>query len=169
MASGIPVRVNGQVIDETFFNVLKTCVDDLLTVQDLIKVGKFLGFRLNGPLERQGVSTQILTDTVRQNVTLLGALLIIETAGSSGDFEIDVRRKRGVGAFTTLFSIKPKIPSSAGNLTNSDSGVGATAAVINTGVDTLLIDDILRLDITSIQGGKPRGIAVYLLYKATGA
>lgn len=91
------------------------------------------------------------------NLTVLAGRLLIKTAGSSGSTEIDILYKRGVSAFTSIFSTKPSVTSASGNYAISTNGVLT--------VTSLLAGDILRMDITTTQGGEPEGLVGILEYE----
>lgn len=91
------------------------------------------------------------------DLTVLAGRLLIKTAGSSGSTEIDILYKRGASAFTSIFSTKPSVTSASGDYAIS------TNAVIST--TSLLAGDILRMDITTTQGGTPEGLLGILEYE----
>jgi len=85
------------------------------------------------------------------NITLTGAFIFVPVAGISGSVQINVEYKRGAGAWTSIFSTQPVVPSSSGDLAISSSTGGCTAAVLST--TALLSGDFLRLNIVSDQSG----------------
>ncbi len=91
------------------------------------------------------VTTGVIKTTTNYSLTILGARILVDTAGSSGTVEIDILRKRGVGAFTTIFNTKPSVLYSAG------SDALSTNADLNPTMVGLQAGDIFRLDITSAQ------------------
>lgn len=91
------------------------------------------------------------------SLTVLAGRLLIKTAGSSGSTEIDILYKRGVSAFTSIFSTKPSVTSASGDYAISTNGILT--------VTSLLAGDILRMDITTTQGGTPEGLVGILEYE----
>jgi hypothetical protein len=91
------------------------------------------------------------------NLSVLAGRLLIKTAGSSGSTEIDILYKRGASAFATIFSTKPSVTSASGDYAISTNGILT--------VTSLLAGDILRMDITTTQGGTPEGLVGILEYE----
>ncbi len=90
-------------------------------------------------------SVSVLKTLIGVPLRITGVRIIIGTAGSAGITEIDIRRKRAGGAYTTIFGTLPKI-----SWTEGDGAVS-----INGDLDPTMVElqdlDILRLDITSAQ------------------
>lgn len=104
--------------------------------------------------------TFIRTGTVRIpfNIDILGGRLLTNVAGTGGDTEIDFLFKRGAGAFTTIFSSKPTSNFSAGD---NDLASGTL------NVTSLLLGDLLRMDITASQTGDPIGLTGIFEFEKT--
>jgi hypothetical protein len=103
-------------------------------------------FRVNG---YYNVVSSLLKTTNNFDLTILGARILIDIAGTSGITEIDLLRKRGVGAWESIFTTQPTVAFGAG-----DNSLSTDTILDPTKVD-LEVGDILRLDITSAQvGGK---------------
>lgn len=83
------------------------------------------------------------------NLTILGGRVLVLTAGASGDTEIDFLYKRGAGSWTSIFSTQPSV-----NFSSGDYAIGS--GVLDE--TSLLIGDLLRMDITASQGGNPYGL-----------
>lgn len=167
MGLPLPTRTNGQIIDQTWFNLIN---DELVIMDDNItemNTGLAYEFVVDGYFAAGGAKTGFMEFEITQNSTLLSASLKQITAGASGNFEVDVKYKRGGGSYTSVFTTKPKIPAAAGNNANSDTGSGATAAVIDSTNDELQAGDFLRLDLTIIPGGTPEGFRLKLPYELT--
>ena len=148
----IAERSDGETIDETWFNLLKDAIEALEAVNVLAFTGLAIDFEVFGPsLSTESSYIGFMYHRVTQDVTVLSATLHNITAGSAGSLQCDVQRKRGGGAFVSLFTTKPSIPYTAGSGANSDTGTGATAAVIDSTVDELLEGDILRFDMNAVQ------------------
>lgn len=96
-----------------------------------------------------GQRTLPLTDVDRFrmpfNVTLTDVQLFVGCAGTSGTLEIDVQRKVGAGAWTSIFSTTPQLASGAGDLATSSNQVLS--------ITTLNEGDFVRLDILDKQIG----------------
>ncbi|RTL05226.1 hypothetical protein EKK58_08745 [Candidatus Dependentiae bacterium] len=93
------------------------------------------------------------------NITVLGGRVLIHQAGSSGSTEIDILYKRGGGAWTSIFSTKPSVAFGAGDYAASSNAVISTTA--------LLAGDLIRMDITTAQGGTPFGLNGILEFEKT--
>lgn len=117
--------------------------------------------RLNGNYASIPLYEQTLLTTINFSLTLTGVFLICENAGSSGDTEIDVQYKRGVGSWTSVFNTKPKVNYADGALAISSNGV------LNFSLVNLLAGDYLRLLLTAKQGGTPRGLLVRIDFNKT--
>lgn len=102
--------------------------------------------RVNGPYHIAGATNGILKTTTNFPITITGIRLLIDTAGTSGTTEVDVKYKRGVAAYTTLLTTKPSVSYSTGSDALSTNGVLI-------GSPSLLAGDIIRLDLTSVQTG----------------
>lgn len=103
-------------------------------------------FRCNGnPALLSIPFTNFLKTTCNFNITITGVRLIIDTAGSAGSTEIDIKFKRGSDPYTSIFSTKPSLSYTAGNDSTSSN------AVLNPTYVDLQTGDIIRLDITSAQ------------------
>ena len=117
--------------------------------------------RINGNYASAPLNAQTLLTTINFNLTLTGVFLICENAGSSGDTEIDIQFKRGVGAWTSVFNTKPKVNHADGALAISSNGI------LNLSLVNLLAGDFLRLLLTAKQGGTPRGLLVRIDFNKT--
>jgi hypothetical protein len=92
------------------------------------------------------------------NITVLGGRVLCNKVGSSGDTEIDFLYKRGAGAWTSIFSSKPSV-----NFGDGDYSIGS--GVLDE--TSLLIGDLLRMDITAVQGGDPIGLVGLFEFEKT--
>lgn len=101
--------------------------------------------RVNGFYARMNLTNGILKTTMNFNLTITGVRLIIDTSGTAGTTEIDLKYKRGAGAYTSILTTKPSVLFSAG------SDATSTNAVLDAAQVNLLAGDILRLDLTSVQ------------------
>lgn len=89
--------------------------------------------------------TEVDIERIPFDLVILGARLLVMDAGSSGTLEVDVQYKRGVGAWTSIFSTHPSV-----SYTDGDYAL-STNAVIST--PQLLLGDLVRLDILTPQIG----------------
>lgn len=114
-------------------------------------------FSVYGPYsQRTAPQTYVLIYRTSFNFTALAARLLVQTAGSAGTLEVDLQMKRGAGAFATIFSTKPSVVYTAGDLALSTNGVLSTTS--------FLAGDIIRMDITSNQTAG-EGFELYLEYE----
>lgn len=103
-------------------------------------------FRCNGNPALLAIPfTNFLKTTCNFNLTVTGVRILIDTAGSAGSTEIDIKFSRSGGAYTSIFSTKPSLSYTAGNDSTSSN------AVLNPTYVDLQTGDIIRLDITSAQ------------------
>jgi len=103
--------------------------------------------RVNGPYSLYGALTSILKTTTNFPITITGVRLLIDTAGSAGITEIDVKYKRGGGSWTSILTTLPSVSYTAGNDALSSNGV------VDVSESELEAGDIIRLDTTSVQTG----------------
>lgn len=117
--------------------------------------------RVNGtygePGDLQIPAVGLLKTTLNFNITITGARLIVDKAGVSGTTEIDIKFKRGAGAYTSIFTTKPSVVYTAGDDSTSSN------AVLNVSEVSLQAGDIVRLDITDAQI-RANGLMVRLDY-----
>lgn len=79
------------------------------------------------------------------DITITGVRLIIDTAGTSGSTEIDLKVNFGGGAYTSIFTTKPSVAFGAGNdAVSSNQVLDATKVDVDAG-------EIVRLDTTAVQ------------------
>lgn len=123
------------------------------------------GYNLTGVLETAVDGLYIVPPGI--NATIFAVSMFNITAGSGGTTTLDVlRATTSGGAFTSIFSTKPAIASTAGNnawIATGGSGVGLTAPIL-TGGTTFDINagDALRLDFTGKQTGSPQNCGLIL-------
>lgn len=89
--------------------------------------------------------TGVLKTTLNFPIIITGVRLLIDKAGVSGTTEIDLKYKRGAGAYQSIFTTRPSVGFAAG-----DDSI-STNAVINPSYNSLQAGDILRLDLTGVQ------------------
>lgn len=127
------------------------------------ETGRSIPFSMLGSYNLYGAQTDVLLFRLTQNITITEFRTFIGNAGTSGTTTVDIQLKRGAGAFASLLTTLPSIPFGAGDFSDSATGAGATAAVIG-GTTNLLADDILRIDLTAVQGGTIARDLIALLY-----
>ena len=120
--------------------------------------------RVNGTYGEHGdlqlPANGILKTTLNFNITITGARLIIDEAGVSGTTEIDIKYKRGVGAYTSIFTTKPSVGFASGDDSTSSNGI------LNISEVGLQAGDIIRLDILDAQI-RAQGLMIRLDYIKT--
>jgi len=89
--------------------------------------------------------TGVLKTTLNFPIIITGVRLLIDKAGISGTTEIDLKYKRGAGAYQSIFETRPSV-----GFVDGDDSI-STNGLINLAYNTLLAGDILRLDIQSTQ------------------
>jgi len=164
----ISTRSNGQTIDETWFNILKTEIEALQASRDLIKENQSIEFEGLGYVDQTTYYDNFMYYQVTRGITITAARLYAFESGTSGSYDMDIKRKRGAGSWESIFTTRPGIPYTAGDNSNSDTGTGATAAVIDSTKEQLLAGDVLKLDILSVPVGA-KDFILSLYYEPTGA
>lgn len=99
-------------------------------------------FRVNG---RPVVLENVFKTTSNFSFEITGARILVDEAGSAGTIEVDILRKRGAGAYETIFTTQPSVAYTAG-----DDALSSNAVLDGSKID-IEAGDILRMDITSIQ------------------
>jgi hypothetical protein len=99
------------------------------------------------------VYENMLKTTLNFNIVITGIRLLIDTAGTSGTTEVNLKYKRGVGSWVNILTTNPSVLFSAGNDALSSN------SVLNTSNVNLQAGDIIRLDMISAQNGA-RGFLV---------
>lgn len=143
----IPVRTNGQTIDQTWYNILKSAADDH---EDRITAleGETLHIRcpIVGLLDHLTVPyLGLVSGIITQDVRVTGGGIFVIESGSAGTVQIDFQYKRGAGSWTSVFTTQPSKIYSAGNYVSSSN------AVVDTLNRDLVVGDLWRLNITTIQ------------------
>jgi hypothetical protein len=103
--------------------------------------------RVNGNYSEAGALNSVLKTTTNLSLNITGVRILIDQAGSAGTTQIDLKRSRAGGAYTTIFTTKPSVSYTAGNDALS------TNAVLDASMQSFIAGDILRLDITGVQTG----------------
>lgn len=149
IAAGKPTR-------QELFQATKDNFDDhetrITSLQGSIGQSIPIDFAITGEVSQGYVMNGLLHHRIHQNLTVLGVRLMTMSAGSAGTIEVDVKYKRGASPFTTLLTANITQGFAAGNY-------AVTSGVI--GFPNLLLGDILRLDVVSVQTGA-REVHVYI-------
>jgi len=169
MSTSIPTRSNGQVIDQSWFNVPRSEISVLDDRVDALASNNSIVFEADGYYAAPGIMDNIIITKITKPITVTAAVLTCITVGSSGSTTVDVKFKRGVGAWTSILSVVPSVPFGAGDNSDSATGAGATAAVVNATYKDLLAGDLLRIDTTAVQGGTPNSFIYTVYHDVTGA
>lgn len=173
--SSIPSRTNGQTIDQTWFNLLQAAGAVLESEYNALRTSFIIALGANGAYDQAAnVMTGFEYFIVPQATTLQSAKLInFKDSGGGGNLEIDVYRKSGAGAFTSIFTTKPKVHMTGSDWNTSDSGGSSVSAVLSSPQSSLVAGDILRLDITIMPtmgaGINMTGFMLQLFHIPTGA
>ena len=144
---------SGEPLKNSTMTKVKDNLDDLdarVTNLDLTIAQPPIILAVNGTYTNYVVNG-ILKTTLNFNLTVTGVFLLVDTAGSSGTTQIDLKFSRAGAAYVSMLSTLPAITYQGGNDSISSTGAYSTAAVVNPTYETLQAGDILRLDITSVQ------------------
>jgi len=155
---------SGDAVTQDLWNTTRLNFDDHETRITSLEGGSAVAyvpifFEVNGPYKGIAPLTQLGFWRVPFNITVLAGRVWILKAGSGGTTEIDFLFKRGVAAFTSIFSTKPALASGSGDLVVSSNGVLSTSA--------LLAGDFVRMDLTAAQTGDPIGFQGILEFQKT--
>ncbi len=141
--SGEPVKAEVQTkIQENFINH----EDRLLDIEsgNTVQYPNAV-FYCNGRYDLLTSITDLMRGTTNFNIRITGVRLIIGTAGSSGTTTIDLKKKSGGGAWTSICSTLPSVAFGAG-----DNAVSSNA-VIDASQRDCLAGDLFRVDLTTRQ------------------
>lgn len=162
ITTGEPVKSSTQTKIKENFENLDSRVTSLEGGSNTVYPPIILG--VNGAYGEAGELTVpftgFLKTTMNFDITITGVRILIGTAGVSGTTEIDLKYKRGVGSYTSIFTTKPSVSYSDGNDAISSN------AVLNLSEVNLQAGDILRLDITSAQA-RAVGMTIRIDYSKT--
>lgn len=159
----ISTRTNGQTIDETWFNVLKSVAEDHEDRVDALEtLVREIRFDINGFIGDSSVVGAVPVNGVLyypllEDVHFTSGQIFVVAAGTSGTYQADIKFKRGAGSYTSIFTTKPSSVYTDGDLYTSTNGV------LDGANDDLLAGDVLRLDLTGSQLGG-RGLSLRLKY-----
>lgn len=156
----------GKPTKQELFQKVKNSLDDhedrLPVLESSINAFLPIDFGLNGNYQILGTMENYAgIYRITFNLTVTAVRLITRIAGSSGSTEVDVKFKRGAGAWTSILDTLPSVAFSAGNDAIS------TNAALNVTNKFLQAGDLLRADLTASQGGEPRGLATIIEFEKT--
>lgn len=145
-----PVLIEvGEPTRKELFQTIKDDLDDhesrISTAENSVNVSKEITFPIVGNYAFNGPKTAAAYYKLISDITVQAVKIHQFKAYTSGTTEFDVLYKRGVGAFTTIFTSRPTVTSANGDFYTSNNGIISTT--------DLLVNDIIRLDITSTQTG----------------
>jgi len=149
IAAGKPTR-------QELFTLTKDNFDDhetrITSLEGSIGQSQPIDFAITGEVSQGYVQNALLHHRVHQNMTVLGVRLMTMDAGSAGTIEVDVKYKRGANPFASILSATITQAFGAGDYAVSSGTIA---------VPDLLLGDILRLDVLSVQTGA-REVHVYI-------
>lgn len=134
-------------------------------------------FFINGPYNITGVNETFVDGLqvipVGINIQIFDVAMFNIVAGSAGTTTLDVlyttASGTASGSWTSIFSTKPAIATTAGNnayVQTGGSGTGLTAPVLTTPAGiTLAAGDAFRVDFTGKQTGSPQNCGLIIFYK----
>lgn len=157
----IPTRLNGQIIDQTWFNLLKTILEQFEgRFQEIEGSINPILFSVFGEYSDPSlVGDQRLITRLNFDITVLDVKLLIHTAGSAGSTTVDIEYKRGGGPWTSILTALPTLAFGAGDFAEN-------SGVVNGLEQDLLAGDLLRMNVDAVQTGG-RGFQVFIDYEAT--
>jgi len=98
-------------------------------------------------------------------------ILFVETAGTGGTTELDVKIKTQAGAtFDSIFTTTPKATSGAGSnkwIALGQTVAGMTAPVLTTSPLNYTAFDAIKIDIITAQTGSPQSAGLIVVYEKT--
>lgn len=104
---------------------------------------------------------------VEFNAEIIDAFMFVRQAGSSGNTTLDIEYATTPGgSWTSIFSTKPSINYQAGDFSWCYVGsafANTTAPVLST--TSINAKTVFRCNISSAQGGDPRGCGLVLIYR----
>lgn len=142
----IASRTNGQTIDQTWFNILKTAADDHEDRIAILENEIFLIPMLwAGPYGHVTLpyTTQMYT-VAHVDLIILDVEITHITVGSAGTLTVDIETNQA-GSFASIMTTKPSLAFNAGNFAKSTNGaVDATLDEVDAG-------KIIRAEIEGVQ------------------
>jgi hypothetical protein len=102
--------------------------------------------RVNGHYSVRGIMDNVLKTVCNFDLTITGVRLYIDVAGISATTQVDLKVSHLGGAYTSIFTTKPSVASAAGN------DAVSTNAVLDPTKVNISSGDLIRLDVTGVQG-----------------
>lgn len=117
-----------------------------------------LTFEVIGPYSSGGpVQNAVMIERCGQTRRILGASLFVNQNGESGSLQVDVKVSTDAGVnWVSIFSAKPKVLASAGDLASSSAAVLVDPTVVYSSTA------LFRLDIESVPAGLPNDFVLSL-------
>lgn len=145
-----PVLIEvGEPTRKELFQGIKDNLDDhetrISTAENAVNVSREISFPISGNYSLNGVRVGAGYYKLISDIAVQAVKIHQFKAYTSGTTEFDVLYKRGVGSFTSIFSVRPTVTSANGDFYTSNNGTIVT--------QDLLVDDIIRVDITAVQTG----------------
>lgn len=136
----------GEPTAKELFQKVKDNFDDhesrLSAAETATNIFQPYSFEVLGTTGQSLVMDGLMHVRVPFNITLLGARLLILTAGSAGTTTIDLEYKRGVAAFASILSAPISATSASGSFYLASGSLA---------VSSLLAGDIVRLNVDAVQ------------------
>jgi hypothetical protein len=139
IAAGKPTK---QEIFQKLLDDLNDLDTRLTTVEGVTNVFPPIVFEVTGPVPPVVVKNALMEYRMPLQANILAVRVFVETAGTAGTLQIDIKKKAPGGTFATVLSA----PISAAYTTGNEYLVSGTvsAAAVSVG-------DIVALDVTGIQ------------------
>lgn len=143
----ITTRTNGQTIDQTWFNILKTILEDHEgRIESIENEILYFLFEANSLLDHLVLpNTGFIQIPITDDITVIDCQITVLTAGSAGTVQTGFEYKRGIGAWTSILTTQPSSIYTDGSNHTTTNG---TVDPLN---NTLDAGDFLRLNITNLQ------------------
>ena len=136
----------GQPVTTDLFDTVRLNFDDhesrLTTIEASANVYRPYEFAFIGVPNADNIQDGILHDRVFFDQTVLGVKLYIIDDGTAGTLTVDVEKKTGVGAWTSLLNAPIAVASGGGDLSITSGTLSASTS--------LLAGDLLRLNIDTV-------------------
>lgn len=143
----ISTRTNGQTIDQTWFNILKTVLDNLWDSFTLLhNEAQYFYFETVTLMDHLTLpATAVFTVPITDDITLLDCEIVVNAAGSAGTVEAGFEYQApGGSTWVSVLTARPTRVYSAGAGTSSNG-------VVDPLNDQLDAGGLLRLNIQQLQ------------------
>jgi len=95
---------------------------------------------------------------------LVGGEAGVDTAGTTGTTDIQIRRRRGSASRSDADMLSTKLTIDGGE---TSSATAAAAAVVNTSNDDVATGDLIYVDVDAVSSAAPKGLTVILVFEET--